>query len=100
MVWSEPAGDVQAGKLELEPTALRLEGSLSTRTPFVHRVYFEDIESVRVGRENGDRLAGKPSLILQLAVGGPLRIGSVDGIGRLAELAERLGRLTATRLAV
>jgi hypothetical protein len=29
-----------------------------------------------------------------------LRIGSVNGVGALSELAERLGRLTATHLAV
>jgi hypothetical protein len=38
--------------------------------------------------------------VLDLAAGGPLRIGSVNGVGVLSELAERLGRLTATHLAV
>ena len=68
--------------------------------PFVHRVYYEDIESVFVGRGNGDRLAGRPALVLDRAVGGRLRIGSVNGVGVLTELASRLGRLTATSLAV
>jgi hypothetical protein len=38
--------------------------------------------------------------VLDLAVGGPLRIGSVQGAGILSELAEALGRVTATGLAV
>ncbi|HET7567777.1 MAG TPA: hypothetical protein VFJ91_07295 [Gaiellaceae bacterium] len=101
VLWSEPAQPVRAGKLELEPTGLRLEGSLGRRGGRqVHRVFYEDIESVHVGRGNGERLAGRPALVLDLAVGGPLRIGSVQGLGVLSELAERLGHLTATGLAV
>jgi len=101
VLWSEPGQPVHAGKLELEPNALRFEGSRGARSSrHVHRVFFEDIESVRVGRDRGERLAGRPALVLDLAVGGPLRIGSVQGAGFLHELAERLGHLTATRLAL
>ena len=70
-----------------------------SRIPFIHRIFYEDIESVHVGRESPERLAGRPSLVVERAVGGPLRIGSVSGLGILSELAELLGRLTATRLA-
>lgn len=101
VLWSEPQQPVRAGKLELERTGLRLEGSLGRRGGRqVHRVFYEDIESVHVGRAGGERLAGRPALVLQLAVGGPLRIGSVQGLGVLSELAEQLGHLTATRLPV
>jgi hypothetical protein len=99
VLWSDPDDSVEAGKLELEPNALRFEGSRGTRAaPHVHRVFYEDIESVHVGRELRERLAGRPALVLGLAVGGPCRIGSIDGPGILNELAERLGRLTATHL--
>jgi len=101
VLWSEPEDAVEAGKLELEPEGIRFEGSRGTRTaPHVHHVFYEDIESVHVGREVGERLAGRPALVLDLAVGGPLRIGSIGGPGILTELAERLGRLKATSLAV
>ena len=101
VLWSEPQQPVRAGKLELEPTGLRLEGSLGRRgARQVHRVFYEDIAAVHVGRDGGERLAGRPSLVIELAVGGPLRIGSVQGLGVLSELAERLGHLTATRLAL
>lgn len=101
VLWSEPDHGVQPGKLELERNALRFEGAAGrSRIPFIHRIFYEDIESVHVGREKPERLAGRPSLVVERAVGGPLRIGSVGGLGVLAELAERLGRLTATRLAV
>ncbi len=99
VLWSEPNEPVHAGKLELEPNGLRFEGSRGTRSrAHVHRVYYEDIESVHVGRRVSERLAGRPALVLDLAVGGPLRISSMQGPGILSELAERLGRLTATRL--
>lgn len=102
VLWSEPDEPVQAGKLELEPNALRFEGSGGRRHAAAHvqRVFYEDIESVHVGRRVAERLAGRPALVLELAVGGPLRIGSIQGAGILSELAERLGRLTATRLFV
>jgi hypothetical protein len=101
VLWSEPRQPVRAGKLELEPTGLRLEGALGGRGGReVHRVFYEDVEAVRVGRARSERIAGRPSLVLELAVGGPLRIGSVQGLGVLHELAGHLGHLTATRLAV
>ena len=101
VLWSDPDDSVEAGKLELEPNALRFEGSRGTRAaPHVHRVFYEDIESVHVGRGLLERLGGRPALVLELAVGGPLRIGSINGPGILSELAERLGRLTATKLVV
>ncbi len=101
VLWIESTGTVRAGKLEFEPNALRLEGPGGRHGgAYVHRVFYEDIESVHVGRNNGDCIGGRPSLVLDLAVGGQLRIGSVDGVGVLTELAGRLGHLTATALAV
>ena len=101
VLWSEPEQPVRAGKLELEPNALRFEGARGGRTSrHVHRVFYEDIESVHVGRSVRERLAGRPALVVDLAVGGPLRIGSLEGVGVLTELAERLGHLTATHLLV
>ena len=95
VLWSESESAPRAGKLVFEPASLRFDGH-----GLVHRVYYEDVESVWIARANGDRLAGRPAIVLELAVGGPLRIGSLDGIGVLSELAERLGHLTATPLAV
>ena len=95
VLWGEQDHAPAAGKLELESAALHFEGS-----HLQHRVFYEDIEAVRVARDRRERLAGRPALVLDLAVGGPLRIGSLGGIGMLTELAERLGHLTATHLAV
>ena len=94
VLWSESNRSPRAGRLELDSSGLRFEGE-STQ-----RIYYEDIEAVHVARDRRERIAGRPALVLDLAVGGPLRIGSVGGVGILTELAERLGRLTATPLHV
>jgi hypothetical protein len=95
VLWSESDLPARAGKLQLDPTGLTFEGP-----HFDHHVYYEDIEAVHVARDRNERLAGRPALVLDLAVGGPLRIGSLEGVGVLTELAERLGHLTATHLFV
>jgi hypothetical protein len=95
VVWSEPDAVPSAGRLELQPSSLCFEGTRESR-----RVYYEDIEAVHVARNSAERLAGRPALVVELSAGGPVRIGSLDGIGVLTELAERLGRLTATPLCV
>jgi hypothetical protein len=97
VLWSEPSRSVEAGKLELEPSGLRFEGSSRPRGARVHRVYYDDIAGVRIGHQPGERLAGRPALVLELADGGPLRIGSVDGAGTVSELADELTRRRRTR---
>lgn len=88
VLWSEPRYAVETGKLELEPESIRFEGSR------VHRVYYDDIESVRVGHHARERLGGRPAVVVDLLEGGPLRIGSVNGLGTVAELADELTRLS------
>jgi hypothetical protein len=94
VLWSEPRHEVEAGKLELEPGGLRFEGSHRRRRAHVHRLGYGEIERVRIGHAVQERLCGRPSVVLDLAVGGPLRIGLVDGPGLRSELADELTRLT------
>jgi len=94
VLWSEPLCELETGKLELEPESLRFEGSHQGRGGCVHRVYYEDIGAVRIGHLARERLAGKPAVVLDLLEGGPLRIGSVNGVGTVAELADELTRLS------
>ena len=88
VLWSEPPRGVETGKLELEPKSIRFEGA------HIHRIYYEDIESVRIGHEARERLAGRPAVVVDLLEGGPLRIGSVNGLGTITELADELTRLS------
>ena len=94
VLWSEPLCDLETGKLELDPRSIRFEGSHGRRSRFVHRVYYEDIEGVRIGHYPGERLRGRPAVVVDLLGGGPLRIGGVDGVGTVAELADELTRLS------
>src|ERR1700756_4838084 len=94
VIWDDSV-ESEAGCLELQPHGVRFEGFAHS-----HTVFFEDIESVHVGRAPAERLRGKPSLVLDRHTGGPVRIGSLDGLGSLNELAGMLGRLTATPLSL
>jgi hypothetical protein len=94
VLWSEPRQDVEAGKLELEQSGLRFEGARGRRPAHVHRVLYGEIERVRIGLRSQERLCGRPSVVLDLAAGGPLRIGIFDGPGTRAELADLLTRRT------
>lgn len=95
VLWSEPRQEVEAGKLELESGGLRFEGSRGRRRARVHQLGYGQIERVRIGLRPKDRLHGRPSVVLDLAGGGPLRIGLVDGPGMRGELADELARLSA-----
>ncbi|MHB8060879.1 MAG: hypothetical protein ACYDHO_08620, partial [Gaiellaceae bacterium] len=50
---------------------------------------FSDLMAVRVGRERGDRLDGRPTLLLERTNGDTLRIASLQA-GVICEIAERL----------
>jgi|SRR5690348_15645472 hypothetical protein len=95
VLWSEPRQEVETGKLELEPSGLRFEGSHGRRPARVHRVSYGEIERVRIGHQVQERIGGRPSVVLDLAAGGPLRIGFVDAPGVRSELADELTRLAA-----
>jgi hypothetical protein len=79
-----------AGKLVLGPTELRLEsggprGRLSTRT-----LRYADVSAVETTRRPGERIHGRPTVLVKRAGKAPLAIATVDGLGSLHELAERL----------
>ncbi|HUZ16182.1 MAG TPA: hypothetical protein VMU72_08370 [Gaiellaceae bacterium] len=94
VLWSEPLCKPETGKLELEPESIRFEGSRAGCGGCVHRIYYDDIDGVRIGYLERDRLAGRPSVVVDLEDGGPLKIGSVDGVGIVSELADELTRLS------
>jgi hypothetical protein len=95
VLWSEPRREVEAGKLELEPGGIRFEGSHGRLRTHVHRLGYRQIERVRIGHCAQERLRGRPSVVLDLAAGGPLRIGLVDEPGKRGQLADELTRLSA-----
>lgn len=93
VLWSEPLFEPETGKLELEPGSIRFEGSHGGGC--VHRIYYDNIEGIRIGYRQPERLAGRPAVVVDLGDGGPVRIGSVDGVGIVSELADELTRLSS-----
>ena len=89
VVWQENGLTPVAGKLELGTNQLRLEGSDCSHVA-VCALYYCDLVGVQIGRESGDRLDGRPTLLLERANGDSIRIASLTQAGIVVEIAERL----------
>ena len=97
ITWQESDGTRHSGRLELGHDSLRLQGgngdvSASRVLPY------SAIDSFRPARATGDRLQGRPTLLLELHDGTTVRIASVAQPGIVAELSDRLATVTGARL--
>ena len=96
VVWGEPDG-LASGGLTLVPEGIRLEGKRLLGGGLASLVIARDeLRSVRIGRAQHERIAGRPALIVELADGRTVPI-SAPGPGILAELADLLGALRSQR---
>jgi hypothetical protein len=93
VIWQN-GGALRAGKLELEPRAVRLEGIDDDGESLVYELPYSDLVGLRVARGAADRLEGRPTLVLAQAGGEELRVASVAESGIVSELAEKLSSLT------
>jgi hypothetical protein len=84
VVWNEEQGPLNIGRLELQPEGILLDGAVARELPY------RDMHEVRVGRARGERIAGRPTLLVRLVSGGVVAIASIGAPGTLSELAERL----------
>jgi len=91
VLWSEEGCDVLVGKLELAVEGLSFGGRRQ------HDVAYADIDAVHVARRAADRVRGAATLVLELAGGTVLRIGSVGGAGIVSELGEQLAARSGAR---
>lgn len=94
VTWEEAGGKRHSGRLELGSDGLRLEGRngagvVNTVVPYV------EVVGYRVAHARGDRLQGRPTLIVELAGERTVKIASVAQSGVVGEVAERLAGLTA-----
>jgi hypothetical protein len=94
VTWQEGTGQIHPGKLELGPGGFVLEGSDGSGA-LTRDVGYEQVANVRVARIPGDRLCGRPTLVVDRLRNGSLRIAGVSQPGIISELAEHL---TAMRL--
>jgi hypothetical protein len=92
VTWREADGSQRAGRLELDDRAVVLDGR-NGELPGRRSVPYDDVRSFRLARGSGERLGGRPTLILELAGGESLSIASVAQPGIVTELANRLSEL-------
>jgi hypothetical protein len=85
ILWSEAGGPVIAGKVELRDGSLIFDGTNGTRRRFA--IALADVVSVRIARGPGDRLQGRPVLLLDTSQG-DVRVATLNGTGALHELAD------------
>jgi hypothetical protein len=92
VVWKEGSA-VQAGKLELESLAVRLEGLDRDGHRLVQELAYSDLSAVRIARTQEDRLEGRATLILERSAGARVLVASVAQAGILSEIADRLSAI-------
>lgn len=86
-LWSD--GDTPlAGSLALDGEALLFEGSRPGRQAR-RRISCEQIASLRLGRENGERLRGRTALVLELDDGSTIRVATAEP-GTIHEVIDAL----------
>jgi hypothetical protein len=87
--WQEQPGVTSAGKLELRPHSLVLEG-LGNGTPRTFEISYRDIAAARIARLPADRLGGRPTLIIDRRGDSPVLVAGVAQSVIVSELAEHL----------
>lgn len=89
VIFVEDGGAPRAGRLDVHADRLHLDGG-----PVAERrrrdVPFSEIESVRFGRTNGDRINGRQAIVLALVGGASLSFAGFGRPGTLLEIAQRL----------
>lgn len=88
VVWREGASPLAAGKLELLPRGIRLDGLERTQD-----IPYELLAGVRVGRLAGERIDGRLSVVIERRSGPPVTISTVAKPSLVGEIVERLAAL-------
>jgi hypothetical protein len=98
VIWQN-GGTLNAGKLELATSAVRLEGTDPEGASLVQELPYRELAGVHIARSGQDRLDGRPTLVLECSDGHDLRVASVAQSGIVAELAERLSSIKLAAVA-
>jgi hypothetical protein len=89
IVWREGQLPTAAGKLELSPEGLQLDG-IRASVPVASNFDYGALDTVRVGRAASDRLDGRPTVILEFRHNLRITIAAVVQPSLVTEIAERL----------
>jgi hypothetical protein len=90
--WQEGPEETSSGKLELGPRSIVFEGFNGSGTRSTE-VRHRDIAAIRVTRLPSERIAGRPTLVVERQDAPAIRIASVAQPGIVSELAEHLAGL-------
>jgi hypothetical protein len=82
--WRDSEGSTDAGRLELGPQSLRLEGA------GILEIAYGDLTAISIGRGTGDRLGGRTTVVLSRRNGRPLWVAPVAQHAALLELHDRV----------
>src|SRR4051812_40881583 len=85
VIWLENGGLPVAGRLDVHFDRLHLDGG-SRAARATREVAFADIASAHIGRAGGERINGRPAMVIGLAAGGSISLIGFDRPGALAEL--------------
>jgi hypothetical protein len=89
VTWQESEAAPRSGRLELKPRGVGFEGS-NGHGASIAEIGYDELSAARIARTPGDRLAGRPTLVLERRAGGSIKIASVAQPGIISELAEQL----------
>lgn len=90
VIWQENGFPPYAGKLVVGRRRLSLEGTAPGARQSLHRLLYEEIARVRMGRSHEERLEGRNTVVLERRQGAPLRIATVNGVGATNEVADMI----------
>ena len=93
VIWAVDGGSPFGGRLDVHADRLRLDGG-SRGARETRDLPFAEIVSARIGRGGGDRIKGRPAMVLGLEAGGTISVVEFDRPGALTELLGQLQRRT------
>jgi len=95
VAWHDGRGPARPGKLELRDGGVRLETGRKNGRLRVLALRYDAVSTVRMARGR-ERVAGRPTLVLERPGKASVIVVSIGGLGALWELSEALARRTGT----
>jgi hypothetical protein len=92
VLWAMGGGPHVAGRLDLYPDRLHLDGG-SRDDRRTREIDGDEIAAVRIGRTDGERIGGRTVLVVELRDDSTVSFTGFQTLGTLHELAERLEAL-------
>jgi hypothetical protein len=90
VTWRESGTGARSGKLTLGSSGLRLEFGRSQGSFALTRLRYADIAAAEMARSPGERIFGRPTVVLRRRSGAPMFIAGVIGPGFAGELVDHI----------